>query len=1128
MNHVPVNANVRLLFSGPIDPLTVTGAAIQLSGGSSQMVGAISFSNNSQTVSFMPQDPLPASTLMTLTVTGVKDLAGNAVAAQTTHFTTGTAPAVATPAVVNTNPPANATNVPVNVAIALQTNAPIDATTVNPSTFQVRDNTVNQNVAGTYSVSADGLTVYFVGNTPLPTGRSYSVNFAYQGMTDVAGNQLSGCCGGIYNFSFSSGFTTSTAAPQVTGISPADGLTQVPINAQMTVQFNEPVNSQTLNQVTLSRGGTAVSVVRRLANGNQTLIVIPVITMSANTSYTLNITGVGDLSGHTMSSAVISSFTTGPGVDFNQPVITAMDPSNGMVGVPTNALIRVRFNKQVAVSQNSIQVYPSSAGQSVLIPGTVTILADGLSASFKPTAPLQAGTQFGISINGVTDLEGQSVTGNSTFTTGAGPQTTAPAVTLVTPPNGTTGVPVNAVIQVQFSAPVSAVGVTNSAMALSSGTAAVTGTVTLTSNNTVLTFAPAAALSASTSYTLTVAGLTDLAGNAIATLTSTFTTGAATAPDKTAPAVTAITPGNGTTGVPVNTSIVVTFSEPVNPLTVTTQTISLQAKGAVLAGTYAVNGAIVTFTPLTPLPATTQVNVSVNGSVQDLAGNGSSGRSSSFTTAATADTTAPAIVSITPNDGATGMGPNGQVVIVFSESMNPSTLTASGYTPSGFFYNNFGLLANGNRLSFNLSVSSDNRVVTLSGVNLPQSSVVTAVVTHDVQDLSGNPLADFQSQFATAPNFDTTHASVVSQRPGNGSTGVPVTGNIVLYVNEPLNVATVPAALHVSQNGQLVNGTVNVANNGETIQFVPSTPFQYGALVQVFLDSTATNNDGVGAYNYQGSFTILPDPNTATPVVISTSPSYGMTNVPLNAVVEVGFNEALDPATVNANTVLMFGPNGNVATTLSLDTTGTVIRIVPNAVLVANNYYNVYIQNGIQGVNGKPASTYYTYFYTGTASQTAAPSVVSISPADQMNHVPVNANVRLLFSGPIDPLTVTGAAIQLSGGSSQMVGAISFSNNSQTVSFIPQDPLPASTLMTLTVTGVKDLAGNAVAAQTTHFTTGTAPAVATPVVVNTNPSSNAANVPVNVAIALQTNAAIDATTVNPSTFQVRDNTVNQN
>ena len=116
---------------------------------SGAMAGAISFSNNNQTVSFVPQNPLPASTPMTLTVAGVKDLAGNAVAAQTTHFMTGTAPAVATPVVVNTNPSVGATNVPVNVAIALQTNAAIDATTVNSSTFQVYDTTLNQNVAGT-------------------------------------------------------------------------------------------------------------------------------------------------------------------------------------------------------------------------------------------------------------------------------------------------------------------------------------------------------------------------------------------------------------------------------------------------------------------------------------------------------------------------------------------------------------------------------------------------------------------------------------------------------------------------------------------------------------------------------------------------------------------------------------------------------------------------------------------------------------------------------------------------------------------------------------------------------------------------------------------------------------------
>src|SRR5207302_8446011 len=98
------------------------------------------------------------------------------------------------------------------------------------------------------------------------------------------------------------------------------------------------------------------------------------------------------------------------------------------------------------------------------------------------------------------------------------------------------------------------------------------------------------------------------------------------------------------------------------------------------------------------------------------------------------------------------------------------------------------------------SVSSDNRTLTLSGLNLPAASTITVIVTHGAQDLSGNALADFQSTFTTAPSFDTSHASVVNQRPANGAVGVPVTSGITLFVNEALNAATVPGALHVSQN----------------------------------------------------------------------------------------------------------------------------------------------------------------------------------------------------------------------------------------------------------------------------------------------------------------------------------------
>jgi hypothetical protein len=41
-------------------------------------------------------------------------------------------------------------------------------------------------------------------------------------------------------------------------------------------------------------------------------------------------------------------------------------------------------------------------------------------------------------------------------------------------------------------------------------------------------------------------------------------------------------------------------------------------------------------------------------------------------------------------------------------------------------------------------------------------------------------------------------------------------------------------------------------------------------------------------------------------------------------------------------------------------------------------------------------------------------TVVAVSPADQLLSVPINANVRIVFSGPLDPLSVTAATAELS------------------------------------------------------------------------------------------------------------------
>ena len=105
------------------------------------------------------------------------------------------------------------------------------------------------------------------------------MNFYSRGMTDLVGNLIGTCCS-INNFSFTTGVVSSTTGPQVTGVSPANGLAQVPTNAQVVIQFNELVDVQSLSQITLSAGGAPVSVSSYLTSGNQTSVMVPLGTLS--------------------------------------------------------------------------------------------------------------------------------------------------------------------------------------------------------------------------------------------------------------------------------------------------------------------------------------------------------------------------------------------------------------------------------------------------------------------------------------------------------------------------------------------------------------------------------------------------------------------------------------------------------------------------------------------------------------------------------------------------------------------------------------------------------------------------------------------------------------------------------
>jgi len=357
------------------------------------------------------------------------------------------------------------------------------------------------------------------------------------------------------------------------------------------------------------------------------------------------------------------------------PVTTTPGPTPAVV---TNTAISAFFSEEIApasISGSSFRV--TCASPCVSPVGTVSYVAGTRTAVFTPVTPLSNNTTYTAELtSAITDLAGNALGGNQaalpaasnyvwTFTTGAAVDLTRPVVTLTTPvtttPGPTPGVATNTAITATFSEDMAAATLTSANFNVTCAGSCVSpaGTVVYSPASKTAVFTAPGGLAANTTYTATItSAVTDLAGNALAgnqalplvanNYVWTFTTGATA--DTTAPTVSTTNPADGAVGVCVNKTISATFSEPMDPLTITTSTFTLVSSlGVPVTGlvTYDAQTNIATFNPavdLTGTPPTQYVATIVSGTngAKDLAGNAlATNKVTSFTTSASTCVTAP-------------------------------------------------------------------------------------------------------------------------------------------------------------------------------------------------------------------------------------------------------------------------------------------------------------------------------------------------------------------------------------------------------------------------------------------------------------------------------------------------------
>jgi len=1098
---------VTVRFTEPVVPESVDSSTIILSETLTgvEVTGTVGLSADQLTVTYDSLADLESLTSYTVQVQGVRDEAGNLMPPFQSAFTAGGVVDTVPPSILSTNITFdNNEGVPTNTPFTVVFSEPINPSSVTPESFSVTGVVagVFGPVPGVHQVDSDGLRVSFIPNPSYPPGGFITVEIN-PGVTDLAGNPLD-------NFFFQN-FRTSldqdVAPPVLLGRFPEDGDLDMPSNAVLLLSFNEPLSllNNFAEEVKLFANGVEIPGSFSLSSGNCELMFVAAEPLAQNTDFTVNIgPNLTDLAGNPFGGNRITTFRSGASTVIDQAVVTIVEPVAGGI-VPVNGKLVLDFDDKVIPSTVTTRAFFSNSFPlgtveadinrqraifTIEIGNSFILLPDGLvSAQLRPGA-------------GVKDYSGRPVLSPVPFLefkiSNTEVDNTGPVIDLSNVQDGVADAPVNANVIVRLNEPISIADASSFFIRVLVGGVEIDGTVSFDATRTILTFTPASPLAPDTLYTVEVGGFNDLAGNAMTTQIISFTTGTSPVADVVAPVLVGSLPADASINAPVGGDIALTLSENIDPLSIEdSMQVSVDGKGTV-GGSFSVAGNIITFSPVGPFPGSSTVRVT--GVVRDVAGNASPNFNISFQTEAVPDTGIPQVIAVTPANDSLGVSTASNVVLMFSESLDPATLIEE----------NFGLFIDGEPQDFALIRSGDNQSVTLDPLafNLPRGVTVTVLASDHVKDFSGNALTIFQSKFSTTQNIG--GRDEIWPRPG--TTDVPLDSRIYYYNPTALDPVTAQNGLFVAENDIEKSGTLSLAEGGRLLIFTPDTPFLAGSFVSVFGRNELLNILGFPVFfqnvNNLASFRTVGGFSQSIPQITDAFP-FGV-GIPTNTLANVRFNEPLDPVSVNESTVFLEESATSAAVPLmvSLLQSDRVIRITPNVNLAPNTSYRYRISTGVRDLEGNPLPFEFSRTFTTGALEDNEPSgVIVFSPPDVAENIPIQTQFLIVqFDDDINPLTVNEQTVVITDGLNNIVPCVAlFRPNVDLLLLETLTPFTGGTIYNVSIDGVEDLTGNPIVPFTSQFKTATEHDFDDPFVVQFSPSPFSGQIPPNTVFRLEAN-----------------------
>jgi|GEM_PF-5144712 len=209
------------------------------------------------------------------------------------------------------------------------------------------------------------------------------------------------------------------------------------------------------------------------------------------------------------------------------------------------------------------------------------------------------------------------------------------------------------------------------------------------------------------------------------------------------------------------------------------------------------------------------------------------------------------------------------------------------------------------------------------------------------------------------------------------------------------------------------------------------------------------------------------------------------TDVLINTDIELFFNKAVNPVTINSPNIVLKTDSGDVVTFQSVqELSDRHMQLTPSTLLTSQTHYSIVInQQAVTDLNGKVLGSDSAYtagsFTTGGS---IAPYITQVNPENNQSNVSRKPDIYLLFSESMAASGINSGSIKLldANGGVQAVTPVGESDN-KLVRLVFDSGNPGLAQLTayriiVDETQLKDLAGNPMGSiqdkEVSHFTTG--------------------------------------------------------